>query len=40
MLANFSSPCIVITSNVHKTQEAKVAKNSCWQGVVMANSGW
>jgi hypothetical protein len=36
---NSSSACITITSNVHRTQEAKVAKNSCWQGAMMANSG-
>ncbi len=39
MLVNSSSPCIAIASNVHRTQEAKVVKNSCWQGVVMVNNG-
>jgi len=39
VLANSSSPCITIDGDVHRTQEAKVAKSSCWQGVIIANNG-
>jgi hypothetical protein len=39
VLMNSSFPCVAIASNVHRTQEAKVLKSSCWQRATMANNG-